>query len=781
MSKYIWMLSIIAIFFSSPGFCAFKVKGYGFVSLPDNVDSLWVNPASLAQIPERELMTSYHRLYYNLNYGRVGRSLVGYGQPVGNNIGMGIDWTNLSLNGYEELCYTLACGYRVSDSFMIGINLKSLEKRVSRNEWIDKDPVFDYGQKTSVIKSSVDIGGLWRLGDKISVGMLLEDINQPDMGFKDKDMIPMSIRLGAAYYHPWLTSLIEAAYRNKEIRGKKDVLWHIGLEKYLNDNLTIWAGWDHSGGILGSKYGFKRDQIPLSIAYNLKYPVNSIKDTSCHELSLKIGLGGIREEYSPEIRIKKLEINSISAAHYRYYSQHPMGTLTIKNISQKELKDIKINFSLSNYTTLMWESAGNLLPGCEKEILFKASISNQILHITENMDKEAMVQITYRVKDMVRTKSIKQRCPVFHKNAIVWNDMKKIGSFINPDDKSVREMVRHSELSICEDYDFLSRNLRMAMLIFYSIKASAIKYDPDRAHREKMTIDHVQFPAETLRIKAGDCDDLVVLYASCLEHAGIPVSIIDCGDHVLLMFELGTENRGVDQEKTIWWEDKRWIPIESSVYENTFEQSWVQGINKYKQCKELINLKDAWKEYPPAIYPESGSIALPDKDRIKEMFAWEMERQIDSSLMQDVEPLEKISAYNELGRLYIENGLYQRALNSFERGMALCLEDESIYLWIGDIHYRLNQYERAVNAYEKYIDAHPDDALAHRHLGAAYYALSEYKRAEAAFGKATKLAFSDKGTDPELIMSKDDAMIKDKGRQKVKIDFVWEEDRNPNQ
>ncbi|MEK7275595.1 MAG: tetratricopeptide repeat protein [Candidatus Desantisbacteria bacterium] len=284
MSKYIWMLSIIAIFFSSPGFCAFKVKGYGFVSLPDNVDSLWVNPASLAQIPERELMTSYRRLYYNLNYGRVGRSMVGYGQPVGNNIGMGIDWTNLSLNGYEELCYTLACGYRVSDSFK-----------------------------------------------------------------------------------------------------------------------------------------------------------------------------------------------------------------------------------------------------------------------------------------------------------------------------------------------------------FY----------------------------------------------------------------------------------------------------------------------------------------------------IKEMFAWEMERQIDSSLMQDVESLEKISAYNELGRLYIENGLYQRALNSFERGMSLCPEDKSIYLWIGDIHYRLNQYESAVNAYEKYIDAHTDDALAYRHLGAAYYALSEYKMAEAAFGKAAKLASADKGNDPDLIMDKDDTMIKDKGRQKVEIDFVWEEDRNP--
>lgn len=53
----------------------------------------------------------------------------------------------------------------------------------------------------------------------------------------------------------------------------------------------------------------------------------------------------------------------------------------------------------------------------------------------------------------------------------------------------------------------------------------------------------IQYPDETLKAGVGDCEDLVLLYCSCLENAGHDTALIIVDKHVLMMYDTGIESK----------------------------------------------------------------------------------------------------------------------------------------------------------------------------------------------------------------------------------------------
>jgi hypothetical protein len=123
--------------------------------------------------------------------------------------------------------------------------------------------------------------------------------------------------------------------------------------------------------------------------------------------------------------------------------------------------------------------------------------------------------------------------------------------------------------------------------------------------------DYVQFALETLEKKSGDCDDLFVLYSSLLESIGIHTAIIEVRDpekdiaHLYMMFNSGvsSENGSIissNDKRYIIRENKSgkktiWIPVETTLIGQGFDQAWETGAMNYLQESILRNgIAEGW-------------------------------------------------------------------------------------------------------------------------------------------------------------------------------------------
>jgi hypothetical protein len=123
--------------------------------------------------------------------------------------------------------------------------------------------------------------------------------------------------------------------------------------------------------------------------------------------------------------------------------------------------------------------------------------------------------------------------------------------------------------------------------------------------------DRVQFARETLEIKTGDCDDLVVLYTSLLQSLGINTAFIQVRDpenslaHLFMMFDTGipvenaaaistNEKRYIVRENSLGTKTG-WIPVETTLLAHGFDKAWEKGaLNFLKDAKIKGGLADGW-------------------------------------------------------------------------------------------------------------------------------------------------------------------------------------------
>ncbi|MBT3271522.1 MAG: transglutaminase domain-containing protein, partial [Spirochaetales bacterium] len=91
----------------------------------------------------------------------------------------------------------------------------------------------------------------------------------------------------------------------------------------------------------------------------------------------------------------------------------------------------------------------------------------------------------------------------------------------------------------------LNSNLLLALAIHEAITLYAIRYviDPSSSYKQpsgkNAAFDYLQFPRQTLEYKAGDCDDLSILYTALLQAIGIETAFITIPGHIYMAFSLG--------------------------------------------------------------------------------------------------------------------------------------------------------------------------------------------------------------------------------------------------
>jgi hypothetical protein len=198
------------------------------------------------------------------------------------------------------------------------------------------------------------------------------------------------------------------------------------------------------------------------------------------------------------------------------------------------------------------------------------------------------------------------------------------------------------------------------------------------------TVDNLKFPRQTLSYRSGDCADLSVLYASCLEAMSIETAFITIPGHIFMAVDLGltpaeAAAHGIGADQVITQNGRVWVPIETTIRDKGFSEVWQTAMKEWqdasaKGVSAFYPMHEAWQRYAPVGLPADGSsVVLPAKDAVLMLFRAELDKQVQAELSSRIAALGPLpdkgaspKLLNERGTLYGRYGLLDSAERDFK-------------------------------------------------------------------------------------------------------------------
>ncbi len=263
--------------------------GGAFIGIADDSSAVAVNSAGIAQIKSPEISAGYSKLYAGLDYSSIGRFFISGCYPVLKIVNLGIYINRLYVDNYSENSIIFSASRNFFGSFCLGMSYKFY--------YWNTAPIrlYNTGSTEEILNGgafSFDLSALFKFENDIIIGVVLADINRPDISSDvsvDIETIPFSLKIGGSYKLKNCQVAADFILRNFEFSPdtplNNEIYKKIGCEYYLkNYNLTLRTGlsfFDIFTGFnfsLGAGYDF-------SAYYNVKFdyafilPVGSIKST----------------------------------------------------------------------------------------------------------------------------------------------------------------------------------------------------------------------------------------------------------------------------------------------------------------------------------------------------------------------------------------------------------------------------------------------------------------------------------------------------------------------
>lgn len=220
--------------------------GNSSLALADEPSVVLVNPGALGFLENKGAQASLARLY---DLDELSQMEFCLAWPY-HRFGLGAAWHLFGEKDYyQENQFALALSYRTTDFLSLGLNAKFMQ--VS----------FSPGYK-SLSALSVDVGSLWKVNNKIQLGLVARNLNQPEL-LEDSDDIPANFCLGLAVF-PFkeVTLLLDLTY---EDRYKEQL--HLGQEINLVKNLPLRFGIQTSPARYSFGTGFNFKRLIVDYAY----------------------------------------------------------------------------------------------------------------------------------------------------------------------------------------------------------------------------------------------------------------------------------------------------------------------------------------------------------------------------------------------------------------------------------------------------------------------------------------------------------------------------------
>ena len=699
--------------------------GEAFLAVADDGNALLWNPAGLPWLDHHEMIGSHANLF---NIGLQTNNL-GYVFPLKDDLAIGFDWNNLNSNdtglAFEKSSFRFSCGQRVWKGLSLGLGIRRLQMDMSLDD-------------LSLANGSgwgLDLAALYEPLKQLKVALAVRDLTDTEIRYenrKEGTIAKSQVRLGAAFKPtPSLT-----------LASDVDRQFHLGAEYWHESTLALRAGVkkdlvlaESPTYAAGGSVRYKFFQFDYAYVVPPTLPASG-----------RFSLSLFFDLYTSRVRIvEQPRINPVFPAFARRYAGiEPMGSVTLVNQDNQPH-----HATLSFYIPGLMETPATkqvvILPKETKEVGVDTVVfSSRITSLAEPRLTQALVKVSYTTRRRTRVHERQAHLFVYSRNHTQWDDVRKGAAFITPLDPVVEQFARPVLVDFDNEIEGLgksSRNLLRAMVLFEALKQHGVRYLPDpnnpydQMASDVEAVDHVKYPAEVLRKKTGDCDDLTVLYCALLENVGVHTALVDFPDHIFMMFNTGISYRDeyrlpLDRSLYVLRGDEFWIPVEVTLFGESFLTAWRAAANELaalpsrERQRLVVNTADGWAEYEPSPPPGERIIAPPAREEFHK---------------------ELLGQYTELRKMVGDfiTRTYQDQLQEDPGDVRLQLRLARVYVSI-------REFDQAIAVYAQLLKKGGDPALVYNNMGLVYFLKDEIEIAARYLGKAVDLKPGDEKIERQL-------------------------------
>jgi hypothetical protein len=732
--------------------------GGAFLAVADDGNAIYWNPAGLARMERIQASFMHADLFgigINSNYASF-LSRLYFIPPLTDYLTFGVDWFGLKA-GDDELefrrdQFNFALALKPPKSvpylrdFSFGMNVKylTLAADLDGQKEIDANGVgWDFGILYHVDK-------LPYLPGRLNLGLMVHDGGGTQVKHAtdiSETIQHQNIRWGLSYrpFETWPGGKIPLS--DPVIALDIDERLHFGLEFWLARALALRAGLQkdfHTDEKATLSFG-------LGLKMNLKdWPEANIDyaltDTPVlPNTTRQFGGSLILKENPRLVRIGEAHIDNVFAALYRSYGLPgaAVGTIKIKNVSGDTLK-VWVAFQASRYMEPQQADTVIIAPERTVDFPLRANFNPEIINAPDGrLSGEVKATYAYKKNEHVSTATVD--FALHGRNALTWDDPGKAAAFVTYDHPLVKAFVDEA-LQKKRDSDktpwFSRYNMADAMTIFNALQAYGFTYrlDPvtpfpslaDTLRGALYRLDKIQYPAEFLSSEKrfGDCDDLSVLYASLLQHAGLGTALVSGPGHVFMMLDTNipeSQSRALPIPPKYFVKRKGtlWIPLEATMIPTaTFTQAWSTAAARFNNATDqttwtIYEVAANQAKYPPVPasilpFPPTLKQPVPDFDATleKDLIALEALKEqylatFADSLNLGLPLSEEARIRNYYGAMLGQNDDYARAKEQFQ---AIVAKDSTYapawHNW-GNVEFVLGNFAKAESLYAKTLDLNP--------------------------------------------------------------------------
>jgi len=435
-----------------------------------------------------------------------------------------------------------------------------------------------------------------------------------------------------------------------------------------------------------------------------------------------------------KLEFGKPELNYIFSANYKYYLKNPVGKIQVINNTDNTFKNVKLSFALKDFMDFPYDTIiEKVEPRKKIEVSLMATLNNRILDVNEDTPIQAQFSLTWYERGREQVITLNKPVKVLSRSAVIWDKTERMANFISPKDPPVIAFgrgvlnMKPKDIPAGLDPTLVTVMMMWSALGEYGItyvQNPASPYEAVKADKD-YPLDTIQQARESLKLKSGQCDDLVALIATLLEGAGVHTAVLDYPSHVAMMADTGfasPETAGIPADRMIKFNDTWWIPFETTIVGKDFSESNRQAMSTYNASKEqarMIDVHKAWQEFEPVtlpniqwepVVPEAPKVLARFRDDAKTFAKMRfdfLKAEYDRQLAANPEDPD---AYVGLGALYAQEGMDKEATGCFERVLRTDPENGAALNNLGNMALARKDYAAADRYYEKAFAADSSDA-----------------------------------------------------------------------
>jgi len=438
---------------------------------------------------------------------------------------------------------------------------------------------------------------------------------------------------------------------------------------------------------------------------------------------------------------------------YPHYADKSPGLVDVRNAERFAASDVEVSFFLPEAMSepAALRQPGTVEPGRSARFSIPLLMDDSVLLNTESQTVSGTISVSFTLHGNRETVTESVPVSLAMGNAIVWDDNRKAAAFVTHRSPEIMRFVS----SVMADtggneVEAVHGNLRAAMALYAAIAEQGVVYakDPEapftEAMREQLAEDHIRFPVQTLQSRAGDCDDLSVLYTTLLEAVGIPAAFVTIPGHIYVAFSLGitideAQRFYAGTDDLIEVDGDAWVPVEITDLSGGFLRAWSTGAAQWRRHSEegtaaLYPVRAAWTRYPPvaevaglatdgALQPAAG-VQVAYTREIQTLVGRELEPRAGALRARLTRNPDDAAARNRLAVLYARYGLLEEAESEL-----LVLLEKTPYLPalvnIANVLYLQERYDEALSYYADVLLSDPENAHALLGSSRAHYATGD--------------------------------------------------------